>query len=252
MLFRKILLLFTLLSSLFSYAQMAPDTSISVSMIEGSGSFQIPVGDLADRYGNSFSINVAFYRKTANNFTYGLQVQNYVGSEINDVENLLGDLNTTEGGPIDNQGGLGIVDYQKRGMNIMAQVGKILPLSFSPNINSGLWVQFGAGYVWDKIKIEDLDERVVILNEEITKGYDKLSGGLSLYQSIGYVNLSNNKKVNFHISLEFTEGFTTNLRGYDYKNQTKIEGSQFDFSVGLRFGWILPIYGKRKDKYYYY
>ena len=50
------------------------------------------------------------------------------------------------------------------------------------------------------------------LNDELIKGYDRLSAGFSLKQSLTIYALSKNKKINFHLGLEVIESWTKDLR----------------------------------------
>lgn len=235
----------------YSFAQKSiTDSIISIPLIETSLSLQKPSGDLADRFGNNLAINFGAYYKTKKNYTFGFQIQNLSGNDIKDEDNLLGDI-STQYGPIDGNGQIGEVVLYERGMNTTLQIGKIFNI-VGPNPNSGIWLQLGAGYFWNKIKIENTDNRIPILTTDFIKGYDQLSAGFSVNQSIGYLHLSDKKLLNFSISFEVMEAFTTNQRKYSYRDMKVVNEDYLDILYGIRFSWILPLYKKLENKYHYY
>lgn len=235
----------------YGFAQKSiTDSIINLPLIETSISFQKPGGDLANRFGNNISINFGAHYKTKKNYTFGFQIQNLSGGNIKGEDDLLGDIET-EFGPIDGGGNISEILFFERGMNTSLQFGKVFNL-IGPNPNSGIWLQFGAGYFWNKIKIENTDNRAIILTEEFIKGYDKLSEGISINQSIGYLHLSDKKLLNFSIAFEVMEAFTSNKRKYSYKDMSVIDENYIDILYGLRFSWILPLYKKSETKYHYY
>jgi len=68
---------------------------------------------------------------------------------------------------------------------------------------------------------------------------------------IGYKYLSNNRLANFYLGFEFYEGFTKNLRGVNFNTGLTDTEKRLDVITGFRFGWILPLYKRTKDFYYF-
>lgn len=234
-----------------SFAQKSiTDSIVSIPLIETSISIQKPGGDLADRFGNNLSVNFGAYFKTRKNYTLGFQIQSLSGSNVKNETTIFGDV-ATQYGPIDGNGQIGEVLFFERGMNTSLQFGKVFNF-IGPNPNSGIWLQVGAGYFWNKIKIENTDNRVPILTNDFIKGYDQLSAGFSLHQSLGYLHLSDKKLLNFSISFEVMEAFTSNQRKYSYKDMKVVDENYLDILYGVRFSWILPLYKKLENKYHYY
>jgi hypothetical protein len=73
-----------------------------------------------------------------------------------------------------------------------------------------------------------------------------------LRQSAGYHHAGNKRKINFLLTLEFTQAFTTNLRGFNFDTEMADTQSKLDFFSGLRFTWFFPMYEKGLEQYYYY
>lgn len=243
-------LTFLFLSTYVFSQQNINDSIIKISLVETSVSIQKPSGDFSDRFGNGLSINLAYHYKTSKNFTFGIQIQNLIGENVSNQGAILGDINT-DFGPITGTGSIGEVLYTQRGMNTSLQFGKIFNISES-NPNSGIWAQFGLGYFWSKININNVDNRIPILTNDFIKGYDKLAQGFAINQSIGYLHLSNKRLLNFSVALESMQAFTKDQRGYDYVKNEKSSPNYIDVIYGLRFSWILPLYKKSANKYHYY
>jgi len=112
-------------------------------------------------------------------------------------------------------------------------------------------VWLGGGYMQHKINIYDVGKNVPQLNNDFKKGYDRLTGGFGLNQFIGYLHLSNNKIANFYAGFEFNQAFTKGMRGYQYDLMKEDNIKRTDIQIGFRIGWILPLY-KRLNEYYYY
>jgi hypothetical protein len=226
------------------------DTTEVFSLIGVSASFQKAAGDLQNRFENSYSINFSFNRKTWNNFTYGFEIQNTADAVIANRDKFFGDL-APNGILTDVNGEYGNVVLSGRGMNTMLVAGKIFPNIFNINSISGLWLQGGVGYTWNKIRIDDRNNSVAFLSSDVIKGYDQLTHGISTYQSIGFIYFGDNRRVNFNVSFEFQQGFTKNQRGYSYRDGIKIDDRNLDLMYGIKVGWYLPLRKRAKHDYYY-
>ena len=112
--------------------------------------------------------------------------------------------------------------------------------------------RIGFGYVYHKIFIETLMGEIPQLNEDLQKGYDRLSGGFSMKQSITFMFLSNNEKINFHAGLEIIECWSKDLRTQNYSTGLIENEKRFDVFIGLKIGWILPLRKRTTSNFYYY
>ena len=121
-----------------------------------------------------------------------------------------------------------------------------------PNKNSGLLLMGGLGFLQHRIRIENLDNRVPNLNDDYVKGYDRLSNGFAAHQFIGYMHLSNSRRLNFYVGFELNQAWTQNRRGYNFDKQQVDKEKRLDLLYGIKVGWILPLYPKGAQKYFYY
>jgi hypothetical protein len=78
-----------------------------------------------------------------------------------------------------------------------------------------------------------------------------LTNGLSFSQFLGYLNLSENRLLNYYIGFQFYEAFTHSVRKLNYDTGVQDTKQRLDVLSGMRLGWILPLYKKKPNDYYY-
>ena len=206
----------------------------------GYGSFQ-PAGDLSDRFGRFDSPTVGLEWINRKNLIIGVRGDFFFGNNV--TENTIGDLRNDLGFLY----GLGeepaVVSLKMRGVSGYVYVGKLFPLS-KDNARSGIRLTLGGGALQHKIRVQnDPQMPTPQLAGEYVQGYDRLTNGVALTQTLGYQLLSKNRRVNFYVGLEVTEGFTQNRRNANFFQEPIAEtGNRSDLMIGLRAAWILPFY----------
>jgi hypothetical protein len=211
----------------------------------------MPGGDLAARFGNSFSPEVGLgYFLENGNWIIGASWQYYFGSTVK--EDVLQGLRTAEGIIIGNDRAPAEIGLRQRGFYAGGQLGKVIALS-PVNPRSGLRIQLGAGLLQHKIRVQKDPLRAVPQTAgDYAKGYDRLSNGLALQQFIGYHIMSNDGRINFYCGFEFSQAFTRNRRDFDFATLQVDRVERFDTLWGLRAGWVLPFYlGKSASEIFY-
>ena len=118
--------------------------------------------------------------------------------------------------------------------------------------NSGIVVNIGAGILEHHIRIENRSNNTPPVLGDYKKGYDGLRNGIALRGFIGYQFLSNKKLVNFYGGVEYTFAWTKSIRNYDFNLRGKDNTLYHDSMIGIRVGWILPVYRHAPEEYYYY
>jgi hypothetical protein len=78
-----------------------------------------------------------------------------------------------------------------------------------------------------------------------------LSAGFGVHEFIGYFYFGNKRLINFFAGIELAQGFTKSLRGYDYDLRQTDTAMRKDLLYGVRIGWILPLYRKVPQQFYY-
>lgn len=268
---RPILLLVLIMTATFAGFAQTPrniaNESIPFSMVQVTYAAQFPGLDTRTDYGFSNTIGGSLIYKTQSNwlftgngnFIFGNQIK---GSRID----LLGESITTIYGEVIGGGGLPTsLAFFERGLHFQAEVGKLFPLE--PNPNSGIFVQAGIGYLWNRLRIDyqiETQNPPYPLVGDYKYGYDRMRGGLALHGEAGYQVLSNSRIYNFSVSLEVTYARTKPLRDYDFRvfydenGEPQIMGyndksKRFnDLYYGIRVSWMIPFYQRQPDEYYYY
>jgi hypothetical protein len=215
-----------------------------------SYSYQFSGGDITKRYGDNSTIGLGLRYKTSKNFLFSVDANFIFGNDIKKTDSILSMVLTHDGYIIDGNGTYALYALYERGYNINFTFGKILPV-LSPNPNSGLMITAGIGYMLHRMKIDNQHRTAPQISDDYAKGYDMLTGGLSLNQFVGWYYMGNSRLTNFFIGVEFHEAFTKSLRDWNFSTKEKDNNNYFDYFIGLKIGWMLPIYDRAPDKYYY-
>jgi len=215
-------------------------------------------GDLADRYTFFNHVGIMAGYKSNRNVFLGMDANFMFGNQINADEStdefygLFDHLTDSYGNITDANGDIAKVLVYSRGININATVGYIIPV-FSPNKNSGVMIQIGAGYLAHKLRVETQDQVVPQLELDYKRGYDRLTIGPNLHEFLGYSFMSNGGYYNFYGGFYAQQGFTQNRRdqNYDKPNVPVSQDTRMDLQFGIKAGWFIPFY-KRQPKDYYF
>lgn len=225
------------------------DSSISMTMIGAIGGVQLPAGDLADRFGTNFNVGGTFQYKTRSNFLFGFDGYFLFGADVRE-DGLLRQFTNGSGSITGLDGQYANILLYERGLKLEAKAGKIFPV-IGPNPNSGITLTLGAGWLQHKIRIDNTSEPIPALRGEYLKGYDRLTGGLSLTGFAGYTNFGNKRLVNFFIGLEATRGFTRSQRKFNFDTRETDDRLRYDLLLGIRGGWLIPLYRRSPRTFYY-
>ena len=226
------------------------DTTIATLIPHFSYAFQIPAGDVADRYGVNSTIGGGFMYKTRKNLVFSLDINFIFGNQVKNADSILSMVETQSGHIIDGNGVYALYALYERGYNLNFRVGKILNV-LQANPNSGLFLMGGVGYTVHRMLIDNQDETAPQIVGDYAKGYDRLTGGLNLNQFIGYFFMGKSRVANFSAGFEFYQAFTTSQRDYVFDLMKKDTGSYVDLFFGIRITWMIPVYKRSPDPYYY-
>ncbi|MDP2424339.1 MAG: hypothetical protein U1C46_01805 [Bacteroidales bacterium] len=214
-------------------------------------SFQLPGHDLTERFGSNSVIGTGFLYKTKYNLLLGVDGGLIFSENVRNKDQYLENIATSEGYLISESGTFASVFLHERGFYAGAKLGGIIPV-FGPNPNSGLMILLGGGILQHKIRIEDTDNNTPQVFGDYKKGYDRLTNGPSISQFIGYIHFDNTRVINFHVGLELIQAWTRSLRPWDFDRMQPDTRKRFDTLWGIRLGWILPLYKRAPQEYYYY
>ncbi len=249
--FKFILLIFILFASLFTANAQLKDSSINLLQAEINYSFHTPGGDLSQRFGLSSTIGLGLTYKTKSNWTIGVEYNYLFGGNIKDSTSFLSGIMTESGAIINSFGEYGTVLLSERGFYTGVKAGKLFPV-LSSNKNSGIVFNVGAGLLQHHIRIDNKDNNTPPVLGDYKKGYDRLTNGISAREFIGYQFLDNRGLVNFYVGFEFYQAWTMCRRDLNFDTMQRDDTKRHDYLMGIRAGWILPIYKRSPNNYYYY
>ena len=233
--------------SLFSFSQI-DSTKIFIPMASIHFGGHIPAGDLSQRFGPNLNIGGSFMIKTKRNWLFGAESNYFFGRNVK--EDVLVQLKNSDGSIADNEGFPADLRVTERGMGIHLTTGRVLKF-WAPNPNSGFMFNVGTGYFQSKIKLYDAQQKIAAVKGDLVYGYDRLSSGFSVTQFLGYMYLSDNRLLNFYFGIEGYQAFTQSVRKLNYDTGLPDTKKRLDMLYGLRFGWILPLYKKTPNEFYY-
>jgi hypothetical protein len=247
----KPLLLFLLLLSCNTFisgqetTEKVNDGDILYSGI--SYGFNFPGGDLADRYGRNLQFSLFSQHITKSDFFYGVDFTFLFGDNVK--EDVLANFRTKEGYFL-GSGGLGTeVFLRQRGLTLTGNFGKIFLLS--KNSRSGIKAGIGGGIMQHNLRFLDDNNAVAQLGGDLRKGYDRLTRGFTLRQTIGYQLLSKNRRMNFALDFVFLQGFTKEVRKINFDTGLPTNQNRLDLGYAIQLSWILPFYLNSKETIYY-
>jgi len=209
---------------------------------------QTAAGDWSKMYGTSSALGFGVNYKSQRNWIFSAEGSFMLSSDLKAGGANLYYLTNSNGSTFNsNNGTPATVDLTMRGFHTFAKVGKIFPLARF-NKNHGFIVQAGAGFLMHYLYFNIPQSTVVQLNEKNQLGYDRLHAGLATNQFIGYYYQAENRLINFYFGIDFIQGFTKNLRGFNYDTQQYDTGNKMDNITAFRFAWMIPIYISNKNE----
>ena len=224
------------------------DSSLSFPIIGFQYSFDVPFGILAKSFGPNSTVGASFWKKTKHNLLLGIEY-NYIFGDVVKI-NPFDSIVTSQGYLINSAGQFTQnVQVFERGHFVMLKVGKIFR-GIGPNPNSGLTLIGGAGFWFHQVYYYWNGDQPAEASGDYLNGYERITYGPALSESFGYVNFSNNKRINFSIALEAAQGFTKEA-GYEYDLRRSDNSTHFDMTIGIKAAWYFPVYKSVKEKYYY-
>ena len=210
---------------------------------------EFPHGDLADRFSRNLKFTLGAERLTKNNWIYGVEFAFMFGDSTK--EDVLAPLRIANREILGSDNAYADIFTRERGMYLGLNVGKIIP--FKPNSRSGLRVTGSAGILAHYIRIIDEARATPQIEGDYLKGYDRLTRGLAFREFVGYQHVSQDKRINFYIGIEFTQGFTKHIRAIDFDTGLAPDtGTRFDGLISLKAAWVLPFFDDFVDEVVFY
>lgn len=227
------------------------DTTRLISQINAFGAQYLLAGDFANKFFSPTMVGAGFHIKNYKNWIFGADGGFLFRDGLPNANDYLKNMRTEDGYIIAQNGTFATIVAGLRGFAINAHIGKLFTW-IGPNPNSGVLFRAGAGFFQHKIHLEARRQEVPQVEGELRKYYDQLTNGLAFNQFIGYQHLSNSRLTNFYIGIEAIEAFTQNRRDFNIDLGGADDAQRLDVMVGLKAGWIILIYKRKPDDFYFY
>ncbi len=213
----------------------------------------LPLADMAKRYGKDFRVGFSFTYKLKSNWVFGTSCDFLAGNMIKE-DSFMINIKDKYSGPFNGkvvqmlnvEGYRTGVPVYERGYLIGLQLGKII--NFNHNTpDNGLFLMTTAGFIQHKITIFNKEKDVAQLRGDFMKGYDRLTNGWFVEQYVGYAYFANNALLNFNFGVDVMLGFTQGRRDYLWDVMRTDTKSRNDFLIGVRGGWMIPIFRRKSE-----
>lgn len=249
-LFKTLIVISILFSAVSAKAQLTVrDSAVNITMLNPHLSVHFPGGDMKDRFYTSMGVGFGILYKTKTNWVIGGDFQYTFAEEVKNEDEILSNINTSEGFIIDQGGVFANVHFRERGFYTGVKFGRLFPV-FGPNPNSGILVMGSLGVLQHKIRIEVAENTAPQLRDDYIKGYDKLTNGPGASLFLGYMMFSNSKLTNFYAGVELIAASTASRRSYDYTIMGYDDTQRLDMLTCVKVGWLVPTYRRAPQKYY--
>ena len=210
---------------------------------------EYPGGDLADRFSRNLKFTLGAERMTKSNWIFGIEYSFMFGDTVK--EDVLAPLRLSNGRILGSDNAYSEVLLRQRGMFLGVNIGKTF--TFREESRSGLRVTGAVGLLAHYIRIVEDSRGTPQIEGPYLQGYDRLSRGLAFREFVGYHHISDDKRINFYIGLEFTQGFTKHIRAIDFDSGLPPnQDTRFDSLISLKAAWILPFFDDYVDEQVFY
>ncbi len=209
-----------------------------------------PQNQMQDRYGYSSLVGIEGGVKFYNQWMLSTGLYGFFTDAVRETD-MLNDLITDSGFLVTDDGQLVGVNIQGRGIAVPLKVGRMFSGPFAPNPNCGFYVEVGGQYLRHRIKTRPAGARVAGITNQYTKGYDRLSAGFGVVETLGYRYLSNRGGVNFSLGITASQNFTQGRRSIQFDTGQPYLSARRDDWVGFFASWIFPVYNKAPESVYY-
>lgn len=231
-------------------SQSFVDSSDFITFFDINAGYYIPAADMSERFGLNASVGGAFNIKNKKNWTFGCSYNYIFGDDVKNERTYLSSILVEDGFIIDGNGQYAEINLMERGWNVFLSAGKIIPV-VKRNRNSGIWINTGFGLLEHRILINNPLNLAPQIKGDYKKGYDKLSNGFALNQFVGFIWMNKKSIFNTYAGLNVTAAWTENRRSYDFVIAQKPNEKRFDMIIGIKVGWVIPVYRRTPDPFYY-
>lgn len=230
-------------------AQVSPAKPVDGTILNlGIGlGMNLPAGDLKDRFGQNMNFTLAGDFITRKNWVLNGGLIYLFGDQVR--EDVLAPFRTSTGVILGDDNQIADIFLRQRGFYMGIGGGRLF--QFRESSRSGVMVTLHGGLLQHNIKFTDERNSVAQVRAGRHVGYDRLTRGFCLKQTVAYKHLSADRLLNFEVALDCMQGFTSEVRAYNFDTGLPTISSRLDILLGLRLIWNLPFYRGQESVIYY-
>lgn len=208
----------------------------------------LPLGDMKERFGSNLGFSVGSNYILPSNWLFNGEFIYYYSDDVK--EDVLAPFRTSTGLVLGDDDQIADVFLRQRGFYLGAGVGKLFPLK--PSSRSGIKFLLSGGVLQHQIIFVDDRNAVPMLRVGRHKGYDRLTRGFALKETVTYKHISRDRRINFDVGFDFVQGFTSEVRAYNFDTGLPTIQDRLDLIIGARFVWYLAFYrGGNNEEIFY-
>ena len=212
--------------------------------------YQVPLGNLSVTFGDNSAIGGSYFFETTNNMFYGVEVNYLFGSNVKD-STIFDNLTTSTGAIIGGDGHYANINLMERGFDAYLFAGYAFHLD--DNNLGGVYLSQGIGYLQHQIFIDTKNQNVPQLDENMKKGYDRFTNGISGKLSADYKYYSKKGKFQISAGINYTMAYTKIQRAYNFAENVYYPSERkWDKLLGFKIEVIIPIRRKNEEKFHYF
>jgi hypothetical protein len=209
---------------------------------------QVPLGNWYENYGTLLDAGLQYSWMNGNLF-YGISSTYLYGGNVRKLDDILGHLITRNGEIMSNDGSsLSGLQSELRGGQIGLHFGSIISKWGKSNSNPIIWLE--AGVIQHKRALLS-SGGVPQLEPPYIYGLDNLHRGVYFQENLGWLHIGKNAP-HFKIEFQTFQSITRLIREYQFILEEIDTTVKWDFGIGFRATWILPILSEKSQTKYYY
>ena len=224
------------------------DSSEVHNGISFSYGYHLPFMDLSKRFLSFSEVGARYEIRTKNGFLWRFGGSFLFRDTIKQT-NILDGLTNENGYILTGEGEIANVFLWQRGFLADVTLGKVFRLG---NKGGSIAASLGGGFMQHKILLYSKEFYIPQVQEEYAKGYDRLTNGILLKESVHYRYFPNNRLLGFFAGVNGIQGFTKNRRAFNFDTRSVEDELRYDFSLSLELGVTILFNRKTPDEYYFY
>lgn len=212
---------------------------------------QFPFGDMKKRFGFNSTIGLQIGYTLPKNFMIGIEGNYLFGTKVKEDSILINVSTYPNAQHINTNGELDNVRLQESGFVIKLNIGKIFAFN-AKHPSTGILAMVSGGFLQHNIWINAKERLLPQFDKTYRKGYDRMSNGPVVSMMLGFIRLERKKKLNFYGGLQFDAAFTQNRRAWNFDENRHDDTKRIDLFLGIRVGWLIPIYTNKDNVDFFY